>query len=65
MLTLAAIPIVIKTKYITNSRALLTGLRNLTIDNAPIIPSDNAMLPVIVLVITYVTTGKIRKAIVC
>ena len=47
-----AIPIVIKLKYIINSKALLTGCLNLTIDNAPIIPSDNAMLPAIVFVIT-------------
>ena len=29
---------------ITNSSGLFTGVRNLTIDNAPIIPNDNAML---------------------
>ena len=44
-----AIPIVIKSKYIINSNALFTGCLKRTIDKAPIIPSDKAMFPVIVL----------------
>ena len=43
-LTATPIPIVINAKNITNSSGLFTGVRNLTIDNAPIIPNDNAML---------------------
>mgnify|MGYP000032309704 CR=1 FL=1 len=39
-------------KYIINSKALLTGCLNLTIDRAPIIPRDNAIFPAIVFVIT-------------
>ena len=58
VLTLVAIPIVIRSKYITSSRALLTGCLNLTIDKAPIIPRDKAMFPEIVLVITYVMIGR-------
>ena len=41
----------IKSKYIINSKALFTGCLNLTIDKAPIIPNDKAILPDIVLVI--------------
>tara|TARA_Y100000768_G_C23935923_1_gene662531 strand:+ start:302 stop:502 length:201 start_codon:yes stop_codon:yes gene_type:complete len=44
-------------KNITNSNEDLTGFLNLTIDSAPIIPSDNAMLPEITLVIAKVTIG--------
>ena len=62
VLTLVAIPIVIKSKYIINSNALFTGCLKRTIDSAPIIPKDKAMLPVIVLVITYVITGNTIKA---
>ena len=43
-LTATPIPIVINAKNITNSSGLFTGVRNLTIDNAPIIPNDNAIL---------------------
>ena len=32
-------------KNITNSKGLFTGFLNLTIDKAPIIPNDSAMLP--------------------
>ena len=40
------------------------GLRNLTIDKAPIIPSDNAILPDITLVITNVIIGSsVRVAV--
>ena len=52
------IPIVINAKKITNSNGFLTGFRNLTIDSAPIIPKDNAILPEINTVIIIVTTGK-------
>ena len=34
-----------------NSKGLLTGCLNLTIDSAPTIPRDNAILPEIALVI--------------
>ena len=51
VLTLAAIPTVIKAKYMINSRGLYR-MSESTIDKAPIIPSDNAMLFAIVLVIT-------------
>ena len=40
-----AIPIVIAAKYIANSKGDLTGFLNLTIDNAPTIPSESAILP--------------------
>ena len=56
--TEAAIPSVIRPKYITNSNGFLTGLRNLTIESAPTIPIDNAMLLEIRLVITKVIGGK-------
>lgn len=52
---------VIKSKYIINSRALFTGCLNLTIDNAPIIPKERAIFPYIVLVIMHVIIGKIKK----
>ena len=61
--TLVAIPTVMRLKYITNSRALLTGCLNLTIDKAPIIPSDKAIFPSIVLVIINVIKGKIINVI--
>ena len=41
----------------TSSKGLLTGFLNLTIDNAPIIPSDRARLPAIKVVIIIVITG--------
>ena len=44
-------------KYILNSRGDLTGFLNLTIDKAPTIPNDSAILPDITLVITKVITG--------
>ena len=46
-----AIPIVIDAKYIDNSKGDLTGFLNLTIDKAPTIPSESAMLPEITEVI--------------
>ena len=49
----------------TNSKGLFTGFLNLTIDIAPIIPSDNEIFPLIVFVITNVTNGSTKKAIVC
>ena len=45
VLTLAAIPMVINAKYITNSSALFTGFLKRTIDIAPIIPRDKAIFP--------------------
>ena len=43
----------------------MTGCLNLTIDKAPIIPKDSAILPEIVFVIIYVITGKTMNATVC
>ena len=37
----------IKPKKITSSKGFFTGFRNLTIDNAPIIPNDKAIFPAI------------------
>ena len=54
----AAIPIVMAAKYTVNSKGDLTGFLNLTIESAPTIPSDNAIFPEIIEVITYVITGK-------
>ena len=48
----AVIPIVIAQKYVDSSKGDLTGLRKRTIDRAPTIPKDNAMLPEMTLVIT-------------
>ena len=56
-----AIPIVINPKKITNSKGFFTGFRNLTIDKAPIIPSERAMLPAIKVVITNVMAGNKEK----
>jgi len=52
---------VIKEKNITNSNGLLTGVLNLTIDKAPIIPSDKAMLLDINVVIMDVIGGNKQK----
>ena len=52
---------VIELKNITNSKGFFTGFLNLTIDSAPIIPSDKAILPEIALVITKVVTGNKSK----
>ena len=61
-LTDAVIPSVIAPKYTVSSNGERTGLRNLTIDNAPTIPRDNAIFPEITLVIQKVVIG--RKKIV-
>ena len=45
-------------KKITSSNEDLTGFLNLTIDKAPIIPKDKAILPAITLVIAKVIIGK-------
>ena len=50
-------PIVINIKYVTNSDGFLTGVLNLTIDKAPTIPSDRAILLDITEVIKYPVTG--------
>ena len=63
--TPADIPIVISTKNITSSNALLTGFLKRTIDSAPTIPNESAIFPLIVITITYVATGKIKKVTVC
>ena len=44
-----------------NSKGLFTGCLNLTIDNAPTIPKDNAIFPEIALVITNDIEGKRRQ----
>ena len=60
----AQIPREIIKKKITNSKDDLTGFLNLTIERAPIIPRDKAILPEITLVIEYVTIGRsIRVAL--
>ena len=59
-LTDAEIPIVKSAKNITSSRGLFTGFLKRTIDNAPIIPKDNAKLFDITDVITYAITGSKR-----
>ena len=56
-LTAIPMPIVINAKKITNSKGFLTGFLNLTIERAPIIPSDKAILPDIKTVIIMVITG--------
>ena len=63
VLTLVAMPIVINAKNITSSRGFFTGLLNLTIERAPIIPSDRAKLLDITFVITKVIGGNNKKVI--
>ena len=60
-LTAIPIPIVIREKNITSSNGLLTGVLNLTIDKAPIIPKDNAILLDIKVVIIAVIGGNKQK----
>tara|TARA_B100000929_G_C15269160_1_gene339526 strand:+ start:329 stop:499 length:171 start_codon:yes stop_codon:yes gene_type:complete len=50
--TEAEIPKVINRKNVTSSKGDLTGFLNLTIDKAPIMPSERAILPEITEVIT-------------
>ena len=64
ILTLAAIPAVIIKKYTTSSNGDFTGFLNLTIDNAPIIPIERAILFEITEVITQVIIGKTKIVIV-
>jgi hypothetical protein len=52
------IPIVIRIKNITSSSGFLTGFLNLTIERAPIIPNDKAILLEITLVITNPVGGR-------
>ena len=59
--TLAVIPNVSKAKNITSSKGLFTGFLNLTIESAPIIPKDSAILSAIILDITYAIHGKSKK----
>lgn len=59
--TAAQIPREIIKKKMTNSNDERTGFLNLTIERAPIIPSDKAIFPDITLVIEKVIMGsKIR-----
>ena len=50
-------PKVNKLKNITSSKGLLTGFRNLTMDKAPIIPSDKAISDLITEVIINAIDG--------
>ena len=59
MFTALDIPIVIRAKKKINSRGFFTGVLNLTIDNAPIIPNDRAIFPEMTFVITKVIGGNI------
>ena len=61
MFTEAVIPILIKAKYIINSRLFLTGFLNLTIDKAPTNPKERAILVLITDVIPQVITGNRTK----
>ena len=47
-----------------NSKEDLTGFLNLTMERAPIIPKDKAILPAITLVIAKVIIGKRMRVIV-
>ena len=60
-LTFTTIPSVIRTKYITNSDGFFTGVLNLTIDSAPTIPSDRAILFEITDVIKNPVIGNSEK----
>ena len=51
-------PIVIAPKYTESSKGDLTGFLKRTIDNAPTIPSDKAILFEIADVITYPVSGR-------
>ena len=55
---LMLIPKVTRRKNIVNSKGLLTGCLNLTIDKAPTMPNDNAILPEIAFVITKDIDGR-------
>ena len=59
--TPAAIPTTIKEKYITSSKEFFTGFLNLTIDSAPTIPRDKAILFDITFVIMKVMSGNERN----
>ena len=58
---LMLIPSVTNRKNIDNSKGLLTGCLNLTIDRAPTIPSDKAMFPDMLLVMTYEIGGNRKQ----
>ena len=62
--SVAIIPIVIDAKYTLNSRGDLTGFLKRTIDSAPTIPNERAILPAITLVITKVIIGNITIVVV-
>ena len=55
--TFTTIPRVIKIKYMTSSDGFFTGVLNLTIESAPTIPSDKAILFEITEVIIYPVRG--------
>ena len=59
--TPAAIPTTIKEKYITSSKEFFTGFLNLTIDSAPTIPRDKAILFEITLVTKKVIIGSNKQ----
>ncbi len=58
---LMLMPSVTNRKNIDNSKGLLTGCLNLTIDKAPTIPSDKAMLLDILLVMTKEMRGNKKQ----
>ena len=60
-LTFITIPKVIRIKYKTNSEGFLTGVLNLTIDKAPTIPRERAILFDITEVIINPAKGRNRK----
>ena len=55
--TAMLIPIVINAKKTTSSNGFFTGVLNLTIDHAPIIPRDKAIFPEITIVMINVING--------
>ena len=64
-LTDAAIPIVIAPKYTESSSGERTGFRKRTMDNAPTIPNERAILPEITFVIIKVRSGSRTSVAVC
>ena len=57
-LTLVTIPTVINKKYTTSSDGFFIGVLNLTIDSAPTIPSESAILSEITEVIINPVNGR-------
>ena len=57
-LTATPIPIVIRAKKIISSNGFLTGFLNLTIDKAPIVPSENYVITIKVVIKLLLMTIK-------